>query len=114
METLITSNENMQQQSAKPEMLPYALPAMIIGIVSLVVFCYMGWIMAIVGLNLWKKAKAEWDANPGKYSLTSFKMANAGRICSTIGIIVGLVAMVYWVVYFIFIIGIATHSYRYF
>lgn len=99
-----------QQMPPKPGMLPHAISAMVCGIVSLVVTAYMGWIMAIVALNLWKKAKEEWLANPGKYSETSFKMANAGRICGTIGLIVGLVFMVYWIVYILFIVSIASHS----
>lgn len=113
METYNNPPQTYQQMPPKPGMLPHALSAMIFGIVSLVVFCYMGWIMAIVALNLWKKAKAEWDANPGKYSETSFKMANAGRICGTIGLIVGLVAMVYWIIYIIVMVGIASHAFRF-
>ena len=77
---------NMQQLPA----LPNATASLVLGILSIVMFwcCYgvIGLILGIIGLILGNKAVSLYKQSPGMYSEASFKNANAGKICSIIGL----------------------------
>jgi len=77
---------NMQQHY----ILPNATASLVLGILSIVMFwcCYgvIGLILGIIGLILGNKAVALYKQSPDMYSEASFKNANAGRICSIIGL----------------------------
>lgn len=78
--------------------LPGALAGMILGIVAIVTSCYIaGLILGIIGLSKSKKALALNAEYPETY--TGAGMAQAGKVCSIIGIIVGAISIVYWVVW---------------
>ncbi len=78
--------------------LPGALAGMILGIVAIATSCYIaGFILGIIGLSKSKKALALDAENPEVY--TGAGMAKAGKICSIIGIVVGAISIVYWVVW---------------
>ena len=72
--------------------LPNATASLVLGIISIVMcWCYgvLGLILGIIGLVLGNKAATLYKQSPGTYSEASFKNANAGKICSIIGLILG-------------------------
>jgi hypothetical protein len=94
----------------RKENLPNSVSALVFGIVSLATMAYCGWIMAIIALNHAKKAKLIAEQNPGRYSDSSLRMANAGRIMGIIGVVAGIVCTFLWVLYFIFIFTLITST----
>ena len=80
---------------------------LIMGILSLVFGCSgIGWILGIVGLVLGNKAKKAYETAPaGTYTQESFSQVKSGRIMSIIGIILGAVGIVFFIIYMIFIVG---------
>lgn len=79
--------------------LPGASAALVLGICSIVTACccygLIGIILGIIGLNSAKKAKVAYEANPEQYD--GMSNANAGRITSIIGIVIGALYIVYLV-----------------
>jgi len=84
-------------QVPNPPVNPYFLPALpnataslVLGILSIVLFwcCsgVTGIILGIIGLVLGNKAMSLYKQSPGVYSEASYKNANAGKICSIIGL----------------------------
>ena len=76
--------------------------AQIMGIISIVLVfctcCYGGLIAAILGylaMNKGKQAIAEYEANPGMYTEKSFNQAKTGKTTGLIGLIVGVLALLY-------------------
>ncbi len=107
MEQLQTNSYNQmpesQPQETKKPTLPNALPGMILGISSLAMACspLAGLILAIIGLSLSKSA-AETDLqNPGLYSGQQF--AKTGKITSTIGLVIGILSLIFWIIYFVLV-----------
>ena len=75
-----------------PQALPNATASLVLGIISIVLcWCYgvLGLILGIIGLVLGSKAVTLYKQYPGVYSEASYKNANAGKICSIIGLILG-------------------------
>ncbi|MDR0712910.1 MAG: hypothetical protein LBF89_01405 [Bacteroidales bacterium] len=86
------ATSTLQTQPLQPPMLPplpNATAALVLGILSIVFFlCYgiIGVILGIIGLVLGNKAVEQYKSSPGVYSEVSYKNANAGKICSIIGL----------------------------
>lgn len=77
--------------------LPGAVAGMILGILAIVTSCgIVGFILGIIGLSKSKKALALNAENPEAY--TGAGMAQAGKVCSILGIIFGAISIVYLVV----------------
>jgi len=79
--------------------LPNATIVLVLGIISIVLCCcygILGLIPAIIALVLSKKDKALYAANPGLYTLSSFKNLNAGRVCAIIGLILNILSFLYY------------------
>jgi len=82
--------------------LPNSQGALILGIASIVsTFCCCfipgpGIVLGLIGMNLAKKAKAIDDENPDTY--TGINNANTGSLTSKIGLIIGLIILI-WFVY---------------
>jgi len=78
--------------------LPNATASLVLGILSIVMFwcCYglIGLILGIIGLVMGSKAVALYKQSPGIYSEASFNNANAGRICSIIGLVLCAVIVI--------------------
>lgn len=90
----------IQKQNA-----PYAVATLVLGICSLVFGCiFVGLACGIVGVILAKKGLAEYNTNPNIYG--GYGMLNAGKICSIIGIVLGGLYVLYYVI-FVAIIGSA-------
>ena len=83
--------------------LPNATVSLVLGIISIVLcWCYgvIGLVLGIIGFILGNKAVALYKQSPGVYSEASYKNANAGKICSLIGLILGalyiIVIIAFW------------------
>lgn len=81
------------------EKLPYSQSALILGILSIFTACccygIVGVILGFIGLNKAKKAIAVHEENPDLYD--GINNANTGKITSIIGIVFGIIAIVYLV-----------------
>jgi len=84
------------------EKLPHSQSALIFGIFSIVTACccwgIVGLIFGLIGLSNANKAIALHNENPDIYS--GINNANTGRITSIIGIVVGLLYLI-WLIYLI-------------
>ena len=86
--------------------LPKSVASLVLGILSIVVSCFIvGLVLGIIGLVLGNKSIAIYNENPDAYNGNG--IANAGRICSIVGIVFGGLVLLYWVVIIGFI-GVAT------
>lgn len=81
------------------EKLPYSQSALILGILSIFTACccygIIGVILGFIGLNKAKKAIAIHEENPDLYD--GINNANTGKITSIIGIVFGILAIIYLV-----------------
>ncbi len=85
------------QQPQVPPQLPNATAVLVLGILSIVFGCiFVGLVMGIVGLILSKKGKELHEQNPTGYS--GWGSLNAGRIMSIIGIVLGGLYILYYIV----------------
>lgn len=74
--------------------LPNATTVLVLGIISIVgCFCYgiVGIICGIIALILAKKDKNAYNINPERYTLSSLKNLNSGRICAYIGLSISII-----------------------
>lgn len=108
-EIVTTSDENrINKDNSGIEQVPNSTPVLVLGILS-IIFCWCigipGLIMGITGLILGSRSRKIYRAEPGRYSLASFKNLNAGYICSLIGTI--LSALYFMLIMIIIIFGVA-------
>jgi uncharacterized membrane protein len=76
--------------------LPNATASIVLGILSILGgFCYgvFGIVFGIVGLVLANKDLSLYNANPENYSQSSISNAKAGRVCSIIGLVLGVLVI---------------------
>jgi hypothetical protein len=97
----------------RQKMVPHSVTAMVFGIISIAVMCYGGWIAAIVALALHSKAMKIYQENPPDYKESSLKMLRAAKICGIIGLIVSIVTTLFYILYFVVLIGITNHSFHF-
>lgn len=98
--------QQFQQQPGLPD-LPNATTILVLGILS-IVFCGIGLVLSIIALSMSGKAKAEYEANPGRYAENSYKNVNTGRICAIIGLVlqaIGFIIMMIEILAFGYIFG---------
>lgn len=100
---------NQVQNSVKPD-LPNATATLVLGIISIVSLCccqLVGLVLGIIGLVMGNKAVELYRQSPGVYSESSYKNANAGKICSIIGLAIAalsvLLTLIFWSAYWAFI-----------
>ncbi|MBR4620473.1 MAG: hypothetical protein IKO46_05775 [Salinivirgaceae bacterium] len=91
------------------EQLPNSSGTLVMGILSIVCICcgvglLVGLVLGILALVYAKKAKALYDENPDRYTETSVKNANAGRICGIIGLSLGGVAVLFAIVVWVLMV----------
>ena len=88
--------------------LPNATASLVLGIFSIVTSWCCGFIaiigltLGIVGLLLGSKALNIYQADPEKYTLNSQKNANAGKICSIIGIAISGILILIGLIWILF------------
>ncbi|HOW24912.1 MAG TPA: CCC motif membrane protein [Bacteroidales bacterium] len=88
------------------EILPNSTAVLILGILSIIVCCFFGLIMAIIALVMAGKGKALYEANPGKFTESSYNNMKAGKICAIVGLILSLLVSLYYFI-LIAIVGAA-------
>jgi hypothetical protein len=97
-------NNNLTNQQ---ETLPKSTTVLVLGILSIFpgVACVgiAGVVLGIIALVTSKKLKAEIENNPGKYTDSSIKLHNAGRVCGIIGLSLSSAYLIFWIVYFVII-----------
>jgi hypothetical protein len=89
---------NETQDNRTPLNLPNATSSLVLGILSIsMCYCWgpIGLILAIIGLSMGNKATGTYKSNPGAYAAVSYNNANAGKICSIIGLILSALALVW-------------------
>jgi hypothetical protein len=102
----VESSENTKSNEGEftPDLVDLngAQNAQIMGIISIILVfctcCYGGLIAAILGFLAMLKGKqaiAEYEANPGMYTEKSFNQAKTGKTTGLIGLIVGILALLY-------------------
>ena len=85
--------------------LPYATSSLVLGIISIISLCcctFIGLVLGIIGLVQGNNALALYKQSPGVYSEASYKNANAGKICSIIGLVIGSLSVVSVIVLWVF------------
>ena len=97
----------MENVTPKAE-LPNATGILVLGILSIVMCGIFGLIMGIISLTMSSKTNALYVENPELYSLSSYKNMKAGRTCAIIGTSLSGVAMLFLILYLIFIGSILT------
>lgn len=86
--------------------LPNSTATLILGICSIVFGCFIvGFVLGIVGLAISGTSKKLYLQNPNEY--TGYGSLNAGRIMSIIGIVLGGITILYYIIAVVFI-GAAT------
>ncbi len=91
--------------------LPNATAVLVLGIISIpTCFCWgvPGLICAIIALVLAGKASTLYKANPNIYTPSSFSNMNGGRICAIIGLVLSVLAFLYFIFVFLFYGMLAT------
>ncbi len=87
-----------------PANVPYAVGALVLGIISIVT-CWLygipGVICGIIALILHAKDKKVYLTNPAKYE-QSFKTSKAGFICGIVGLSLSALFLIYLIVVFMF------------
>ena len=83
--------------------LPNSVAVLVLGILS-ICFCWcygiVSVVTAIIAIVLASGGEREYQANPGKYSLASYKNLKAGKICAIIGLClvgVGILCLIAYV-----------------
>lgn len=95
--------------------LPNSTAVLVLGIISIVgSLCYgiPGLVCGIIALVLGSKGRRLYNEAPERYQLASYNNLNAGRICAIIGTILAVLAIIGFVIYFIWffsMIGEASH-----
>lgn len=86
--------------------LPNATAVLVLGILSIIFSCccygIVGLLPAIIALVLYKSDNRLYQQNLGLYTLSSYKNLNAGRICALIGLIIGILAVLYIIIVIIY------------
>ncbi|MDR1527456.1 MAG: hypothetical protein LBS46_07300 [Dysgonamonadaceae bacterium] len=92
----------MEKNWNEPQIeLPNATLVLVLGIISIVGCCCtygtLGIICGIITIVLAKSATDLYTANPGKYTESSYKNVNAGKICAWIGLIPSILYIVFMI-----------------
>lgn len=88
------------------QILPNSTATLVLGICSLVFGClFVGFILGIIGLAISGRSKRLYLQNPNDYR--GYGALNAGRVMSVIGVILGAIVILYWLIVVV-IIGAGT------
>lgn len=102
----MTDMETPQTESANPPVqqpLPNATAVLVLGILSILFGCcfnVVGVIMGIIALVLAGKDMKLYRESPEVYTQSSYNNLNAGRITAIIGLVIGLIFLIYTIVLF--------------
>tara|TARA_B100001029_G_C15001817_1_gene418555 strand:+ start:861 stop:1160 length:300 start_codon:yes stop_codon:yes gene_type:complete len=98
--------ENQVQKSV-----PNAMLIMICGIISIPFCCGVGTVAGVIALIMSSKANKLISQDPNGYIASEVKNVKLGRTCSMIGLGLQVLAFLFYIVYFVVIIGIAGSSF---
>ena len=82
--------------------LPNSTAALVLGIISIASLCccsIIGIILGIIGLVLSVNAMTLYKQSPGVYSEASKQNANAGKICSIIGLVLCVLSSLLFIIF---------------
>jgi len=108
--------ERIENMNVGGEQLPNSSAALVMGILSIVCICcgfgaVIGIVLGILAIVYAKKAKTLYAEFPAKYTESSAKNANAGRICGIVGLCFAgfwlLCAISFWILMVLGIIASA-------
>jgi uncharacterized membrane-anchored protein len=90
---------------------------LVLGIISIVTsLCYVsaiiGVVCGIIGLVLSNKDRALYQSNPAIYNNASYSQLNAGRTCSIVGLIIGALWLLFWLIIIIFVGSMSLSNWR--
>jgi hypothetical protein len=80
-----TLDNNTRSIPAKQEALPGAGGVLALGILSIVFAGLIGLILGIIGMNNAKRAIGMYEAEPDRFSESSYSQVKGGRVCAIIG-----------------------------
>ena len=98
--------ETVDQSFVEKRPLPNATAVLVLGILSLVFWCFLGLILGIIGLVISKEGKSLYDQYPNSY--TGYGSLNAGRVLCIIGIVINGLGYVVAIIWGLAIAGIAS------
>lgn len=107
METIENTKSTDQSQKVP---LQNSTAILVLGIFSIVTgwccgfIAIVGLVLGIVALVLASKATTIYQENPERYTESSFKNVNAGKICAIIGIVISGVLILIGLIY-LFVVG---------
>jgi hypothetical protein len=88
----------MEQNFEQPRIaLTNSTAVLTLGILSIPACCcygLLGIILAIIAIVLAGKAKTEYETSPERYTESSFKNLNTGKICAWIGLALSIVYLI--------------------
>lgn len=88
-----------------PKALPNASASLVLGIISIAtcwLFGIPGLVCGIIAVYLHNKDKSIYMEDPAAYE-ASFKNSKAGFICGVVGLSLSALAILYWILYSLFI-----------
>ena len=91
--------------SEPKEKLPNSTAVLVLGIISIAI-CTVGFITGAIALALASGDLKQLRANSEKYSESSVKNLNAGRICAIIGLSLSVFVLLVYALYFYFVLSI--------
>ena len=102
--------ENYYDSNAQKIEIPNATLILVLGIISIVGCCctygLVGIVCGIIALVLAKSATNLYVSNPERFTESSYKNMNAGKICAWIGLIPSILYLIF-IIWIIAAIGIA-------
>ncbi len=98
-----TMNQNYSYTQQRMQIkVPNSSGVLTLGILSIVSICCCGGliapVLAIIALALVPKAKRTYAENPESYTISSFNSLKAGQICAIIGLVLGVIFLIYMIV----------------
>ena len=111
----VTSTNIDQNFSNGTQNIPNSVAVLVLGILS-ICFCWcygiLSIIMGIVAIVLASAAEKEYNNNPGKYSLASYKNLKAGKTCAIIGLCLAGLAIIGLVIYIVVVGSMAMSAFH--
>lgn len=95
----------MNNMGAGGQMLPNSTGVLVLGIIGIVLCGLIGLICSIIALILANSAQRNYQADPARYTPSSYSNMKAGKICAIIGLCLQSVVLIFYIVYFVFIFG---------
>ena len=79
----------MSPDTSPQKDLPYTKTILTLGILSIFIFLFIGIALGILALLLAKKSQAVYFKHPDAYTVSSFNRIGIGKICASVGLILG-------------------------